>query len=160
MISKRVIVGLIIEQLTEQLTTLAGASRAMHADASDEQNKPEDKYDTRGLETAYLASSQARMATEMEQALVVYQALELKKFLEKTPIDLTALVELEFDGTRSLHFLGPKGGGMEIRHKGTEILVITPESPIGQQLLGKKTGDSIKFQTRGPAQEFRIASVR
>ena len=160
MISKRVIVGLIIEQLTEQLTTLAGASRAMHADASDEQSKPEDKYDTRGLETAYLASSQARMATEMEQALVVYQALELKKFLEKTPIDLTALVELEFDGTRSLHFLGPKGGGMEIRHKGTEILVITPESPIGQQLLGKKTGDSIKFQTRGPAQEFRIASVR
>ncbi|HXI84928.1 MAG TPA: GreA/GreB family elongation factor [Verrucomicrobiae bacterium] len=160
MISKRVIVGLIIEQLTEQLTTLAGASRAMHADASDEQSKPEDKYDTRGLETAYLASSQARMATETEQALAVYQALELKKFLEKTPIDVTALVELEFDGTRSLHFLGPKGGGMEIRHKGTEILVITPESPLGQQLLGKKTGDSIKFQTRGPAQEFRIASVR
>jgi len=159
-ISKRVIVGLIIEQLTEQLTTLAGASRAMHADASDEQSKPEDKYDTRGLETAYLASSQARMATETEQALAVYQALELKKFLEKTPIDVTALVELEFDGTRSLHFLGPKGGGMEIRHKGTEILVITPESPLGQQLLGKKTGDSIKFQTRGPAQEFRIASVR
>jgi len=158
-ISKRVIVGLIIEQLTEQLTTLAGASRAMHADASDEQSKPEDKYDTRGLETAYLASSQARMATEMEQALAVYQALELKKFAEKTPIDLTALVELEFDGTRSLHFLGPKGGGMEIRHKGTEILVITPESPIGQQLLGKNTGDSIKFQTRGPAQEFRVVSV-
>jgi transcription elongation GreA/GreB family factor len=159
-ISKRVIVGLIIEQLTEQLTTLAGASRAMHADASDEQNKPEDKYDTRGLETAYLASSQARMATEMEQALVVYQALELKKFPEKAPIDLTALVELEFDGTSSLHFLGPKGGGLEIRHKGTEVLVITPESPIGQQLLGKKTGDSIKFQTRGPAQEFRVVSVR
>ena len=160
MISKRVIVGLIIEQLTEQLTTLAGASRAMHADASDEQSKPEDKYDTRGLETAYLASSQARMATETEQALAVYQALELKKFLEKTPIDVTALVELEFDGTRSLHFLGPKGGGLEILHKGTEVLVITPESPLGQQLLGKKAGDSIKFQTRGPAQEFRIASVR
>jgi len=159
-ISKRVIVGLIIEQLTEQLTTLAGASRAMHADASDEQNKPEDKYDTRGLETAYLASSQARMATEMEQALAVYQALELQKFPEKKPIDLTALVELESDGTRTLHFLGPKGGGLEILHKGTEVLVITPESPLGQQLLGKKVGDCIKFHTRGPAQEFRVVSVR
>ncbi len=159
MISKRAIVGLIIEQLTEQLTTLAGASRAMHADASDEQSKPEDKYDTRGLETAYLASSQARMATETEQALAVYQALELKKFAEKTPIDLTALVELESDGTRSLHFLGPKGGGLEILHKGTEVLVITPESPLGQQLIGRKVGDRIKFQTRGPAQEFRVTSV-
>jgi transcription elongation GreA/GreB family factor len=158
-ISKRVIVERIIEQLTEQLTNLAGVSRAMHADASDEQSKPEDKYDTRGLETAYLASSQARMATEIEQALAIYQALELLKFAEKTPIDLTALVELEFNGTRTLHFLGPKGGGLEIQHKGQEILVITPESPIGQQLLGKKVGDSIKFQTRGPAQEFRVTAV-
>ena len=160
MISKRVIVGLIVEQLTEQLQNLAGVSRAMHADASDEQSKPEDKYDTRGLETAYLASSQARMATEMEQALAIYQALELKKFLEKTPIDVTALVELESNGACTLHFLGPKGGGLEIHHKGQEILVITPESPLGQQLLGKKVGDRIKFVTRGPAQEFRVASVR
>ena len=160
MISKRIIVGLIVENLTEQLATLAGASRAMHADASDEQNKPEDKYDTRGLETAYLASSQARMATETEQALAVYQVLELKKFTEKTPIDLTAMVELEFKGTATVYFLGPKGGGLEIQHKGQEILVITPESPIGAQLLGKKVGDVIKFQTRGPAQEFRVMSVR
>ena len=159
MISKRLIVGLIVEQLTEQLTTLAGVSRAMHADASDEQSKPEDKYDTRGLETAYLASSQARMATETEQALAVYQNLELQKFPAKSPIDVTALVELESNGARTLHFLGPKGGGLELRHKKTEILVITPESPLGQQLLGKKVGDLVKFQTRGPAQEYRVTAV-
>ena len=39
----------------------------MHADASDEQNKAEDKYDTRGLETAYLASSQARQNVRSER---------------------------------------------------------------------------------------------
>jgi transcription elongation GreA/GreB family factor len=159
-ISKRVIVRQIIEHLTEQLATLAGASRAMHADASDEQNKAEDKYDTRGLETAYLASSQARMATETEQALSVYQTLELRKFQENTPIDLTALVELESNGARALYFLGPTTGGVEIDHKGTEVLVITPESPLGQQLLGKKVGDRVKLQTRGPAQEFRVTGVR
>ena len=158
-ISKRIIVRQIIEHLTEQLATLAGASRAMHADASDEQNKAEDKYDTRGLETAYLASSQARLATETEQALTVYQALELRKFQENTPVDLTALVELESNGARALYFLGPKTGGVEIRHRGTEILVITPESPLGQQLLGKKVGDRVKLQTRGPAQEFRVTCV-
>ena len=52
------------------------------------------------------------MATEMEQALAVYQALELVRFSEKAPIEVTALVELESDGTRTLHFLGPKGGGI------------------------------------------------
>ena len=131
----------------------------MHADASDEQNKPEDKYDTRGLETAYLASSQARLATETEEALAMYHALELRKFPEGTAIDLTALVELESNGARALYFLGPKTGGVEIRHKGTEVLVITPESPLGRQLLGRKVGDRVKLQTRGPTQEFRVTGI-
>jgi hypothetical protein len=158
-ISKRIIVQRIIEQLTQQLATLAGASRAMHADASDEQNKAEDKYDTRGLETAYLASSQARLATETEQALAVYQNLKLQEFGENAAIDLTALVELESSGVRTRYFLGPKGGGMEIHHRGSEVLVITTESPLGQQLIGKKTGHRVTLQTRGPSQEFRVISV-
>ena len=160
MTSKSRIVRQIIEELGQTLENLAGAARAMHADASDEQNKAEDKYDTRGLETAYLASSQARQATEIEQALAEYQTLTLLKFTAQSPVDLTALVELESHGDRNLYFLGPKGGGTEVRIAGQEILVITPESPLGQELLGKKTGDRVKLQTRGPAQEFRIVSVR
>jgi hypothetical protein len=159
MISKSLILDQILEQLGRELNNLAGASAAMHADASDEQNKAEDQYDTRGLETAYLASSQARLATETEQALAVYQALTLQTFTKETPIDLTALVELESKGERTLYFLGPKGGGLELRHRGQEILVITPESPLGQQLVGKKVGARIKFQTRGPAQELHVTAV-
>ena len=159
MISKRVIVRQIINQITEQLATLADASRTMHADASDEQNKAEDKYDTRGLETAYLASSQARLATETEQALAEYQSLTLEKFSAKTSIALSALVELDSKGERTLYFLGPKSGGLELHIKGTEVLVITPESPLGEQLLGKKIGDRIKLQTRGPGLEFRVIAV-
>ncbi|HVM60398.1 MAG TPA: GreA/GreB family elongation factor [Verrucomicrobiae bacterium] len=158
-ISKHIIVQGIIDRLTAQLATLAGASRAMHADASDEQNKAEDKYDTRGLETAYLASSQARLATETEQALAAYQNIELRKFGKDDPIDVTALVELESTGARTFYFVGPKAGGLEIRHRGSEILVITTESPLGRQLVGKKTGDRIQLQTRGPSQEFRVLSV-
>lgn len=156
MISKAAIVKQIIEQLGDELETLAGASRAMHADASDEQNKAEDKYDTRGLETAYLASSQARQATATEEALAAYHTLKLAKFMAKTPIAITALVELELRGERTWYFLGPKGGGIEVK----DVLVVTPESPIGQQLIGKKVGDQFKLQTQGPANEFRILSVR
>src|SRR3989442_13202595 len=115
MIAKSGIVKRIVQHLGEELETLAGVSRAMHADASDEQNKAEDQYDTRGLETAYLASSQARLATETEEALALYQSLELQKFSSKTPIDLTALVELDCKGERAFYFLGPKGGGLAIR---------------------------------------------
>ena len=160
MITKRTIVQQVIKQLGQELEDLAGASASMHADASDEQNKAEDQYDTRGLETAYLASSQARLATETEAAMAAYQALTLRKFGPADPIDLTALVELESRGARDLYFVGPQGGGLEIKHKETEVLVITPESPLCQQLIGKKAGDRIKLQTRGPAQEFKIISVQ
>jgi hypothetical protein len=158
-ISKRAIVQRIVEQLTEQLAALAGASRAMHADASDEQNKAEDQYDTRGLETAYLASSQARLATETAQALATYQSLTLEKFSAGTPIALTALVELDSKGARSLYFLGPKSGGLEIELNGKEILLITPESPLGRQLIGKKVGDSVQLQITGPGQKFRVVAL-
>src|SRR5437899_2041876 len=144
MVSKAAILKQIVRQLGDELETLAGASRAMHADASDEQNKPEDQYDTRALETAYLASSQARQATATEEALAAYQALKLAKFTAKTPIDLTALVELESRGERMHYFLGPKGGGIEVQ----QVLVVTLESPIGKELIGKKAGDRFKLQTR------------
>lgn len=160
MITKRAIVQLVIKQLGRELENLAGASRTMHADASDEQNKAEDKYDTRGLETAYLASSQARLATETEAAMAAYQTLTLRKFAASDSIDLTALVELESRGARDFYFIGPKRGGMEVQHKGTEVIVITSESPLGQQLIGKKAGERVKLQTRGPAQEFKVISVR
>lgn len=152
MISKTSIIKQIIAQLGEELETLAGASRRMHADASDEQNKAEDQYDTRGLETAYIASSQARQATATEEALAAYQTLKLTKFAAKTPIDLTALVELESRGDHLWYFVGPKGGGIEVG----EILVITPESPIGAELMGKKAGDRFKFRS----QDHKIVSVR
>jgi transcription elongation GreA/GreB family factor len=152
MISKSAIVKDIIRQLGEELETLAGASRKMHDDASDESNKAEDQYDTRGLETAYLASSQARQATATEEALAAYQSLKLAKFTAKTPIEMTARVEIEFRGERLWYFLGPKGGGIEVG----EVMVITPESPIGQEIAGKKVGDKFKFR----GHEHRIVSVR
>jgi transcription elongation GreA/GreB family factor len=59
----------------------------------------------------------------------------------------------------TLYFLGPKNGGLEIQLKDKEILLITPESPLGQQLLGKKVGDRIQLQLRGSGQEYRVISV-
>ena len=160
MISKPAIIKQVIKQLGEELELLAGAARAMHADASDEQSKAEDQYDTRGLETAYLASSQARQATATEEALAAYHAIKPAKFTAATPVAFTALVELESRGERTLYFLGPKAGGLAVHVAGQEVVVITPESPMGQQILGKKAGDRFKLQTRGPGHEFKIVSVR
>jgi transcription elongation GreA/GreB family factor len=149
---KSQLLKLIVAALSESLEVLTKAARASHAEATHESNKPENKYDTRGLEAAYLAGGQARQAREILEAIKLYEAMPAREFAADEPIDLGALVELESDGARSLYFIGPKSGGLEIRHRGKEIMVITPPSPLGQNLMGRKAGATVAGH--------RIVSVR
>src|SRR3954467_3148563 len=130
----------IVASLTENLGLLEKAARASHAEATHESSKAESKYDTRGLEAAYLAGGQARQAMEILNAIKLYHSLPVRDFAASDPIDLTAVVELDAGGSRSIYFIGPKSGGLELQYDGNEIVVITPQSPLGQNLMGKKAG--------------------
>jgi transcription elongation GreA/GreB family factor len=68
-------------------------------------------------------------------------------------------VELEHGGENSFYFLGPRAGGTEVVHEKKEILVITPQSPLGEQLMGKKQGDQPQLTFGGAKQAARIVSV-
>lgn len=150
----------IIAQLAGELETFAKAARAAHAEATHEQSKAESKYDTRGLEASYLARGQSRQAAELEQAIAKLGALPAREFGEDEPADVGAMVELHAKKERAFYFLLPSGGGTEVLHDGTEILVITPESPLGQQLVGKRKGDRFQLDIAGTRNEYRVADVR
>src|ERR1700749_2549021 len=120
----------IVEALHESLAVLEKAARASHAEATHESSKAENKYDTRGLEAAYLAGGQARQAREILESIKVYGALSVREFGAHDPIDLTALVELETAGEIETYFIGPRSGGLEVDYKGAGIMVITPHSPL------------------------------
>lgn len=149
----------IIAALTQSLGVLEKAARASHEEATHESSRAESKYDTRGLEAAYLAGGQARQTKETLDAIARYESLALKKFAAGDPIDLTALVELEVDGARSWFFIGPKSGGLEIEHQGEEIIVITPQSPLGQNLIGKKAGQRWTARLGGSIVKYNIISA-
>jgi hypothetical protein len=149
----------IIASLSESLGLLEKAARASHAEATHESSKAESKYDTRGLEAAYLAGGQARQAKEILDSIELYGALATRHFTPDEPIDLTALVELDADGTRSIYFLGPRNGGLEIEHQRKEITVITPQSPLSQNLMGKKAGQRWTAKLGGSIAKYHIVSV-
>ena len=157
--NKRALVKKILSQIEAEVESYAKAAKAAHAEATHEQNKAENKYDTRGLEAAYLAGAQSRQAAVAQQAIEDFTKLSLKEFSATDPIDLTALVELESKGERSLFFIGPCKGGLEIQQNGREVLVLTPQAPLGQQLVGRKQGDRFKWGEGRFAEEYRIVSV-
>ncbi len=148
-----------MDELTWSLGVLEAAARASHAEATHESSKAENKYDTRGLEAAYLAGGQARQAREIQDSIALYESLPLKNFAPGDPIDVTALVELEADNTRATYFIGPKSGGLEIMHRRREIRDITPQSPLGQNLIGRKTGEHWETKLGGSNVKYHIISV-
>ena len=157
--NKRTLVKKILAQLQAELESYAKAAKAAHAEATDPQSKAENKYDTRGLEAAYLAGAQSRQAAEAQLAIGKFEKLVLKDFSASSAIDLSAIVEVETRGERSFFFIGPCKGGLEVQQNGKELLILTPQAPLGQQLIGRKTGDSFKWGDGPAAAEYRIVSV-
>lgn len=157
--NKTQLVREIVAALSESLGVLEKAARASHAEATHESSKAESKYDTRGLEAAYLAGGQARQAKEILDSIKVYQSLAVKDFAAGEAIDVTALVELDADGMRSSYFIGPRNGGLEIKMGRKEITVITPQSPLGQNIMGKKSGQHWTAKLGGSTVNYHIISV-
>lgn len=157
--NKRAIIKKILTQLTAELEVYFRAAHAAHAEATHEQNRAENKYDTRGLEASYLARGQSRQALETKAAIAAFEKLVPRKFEPGEPIDLGALVEVEQRKERTLYFIGPKAGGTEVVHEGREILVITPQSPLGAQLHGKKPGERLQLELDGTRDPYRVIRV-
>ena len=156
---KAQLIKLIITSLRESVDVLEKAARASHEEATHESSRAESKYDTRGLEAAYLAGGQARQAKEILDSIKAYEALAIRDFAPSAPIELTALVELDADGTHSTYFIGPKNGGLEIHHRRKEIMVITPQSPLGQNLMGRQAGQRWASKLGGSVVKYHIVSV-
>ncbi len=158
--NKKLIVRKIVDDLTARAALHVDAARAAHAEATDVENKAEDRYDTRGLEAAYLAAGQSRQTAETERAIAAFKTMKLPKFGPKDPVDLGALVDLQVKGEDpSLYFIGPSAGGTEIVHEKRTLLVITPQSPLGEQLVGRKQGDRLKIRIAGTSNEYRLLTV-
>jgi hypothetical protein len=158
-LNKQIIVEQIIATLEREVEGTMQSVRAAHSEATDEQNKAENKYDTRGLEASYLARGQSHQALETMQAIQLFRSLPLREFAADDAIELGALVELDHGGEKLYFFIGPRAGGTEVEIEGATVLVLTPQSPLGQQLSGMRAGDSIQRAGDRSREAYRVIRV-
>ena len=149
----------ILRQLQADLALQAKAAALARDEAIDEESRARSKYDTHSQEAAYLAQGQAKLVGELETSLEAYAALALPAFGPGDAIALGALVELQARDARAWYFLGPRAGGLEITWGGRDILVVTPQSPVGRELIGKKLGEIITLPGRGSGVQQTIVAV-
>jgi transcription elongation GreA/GreB family factor len=158
-VNKSVLRDAILSQLRAELALQTGAALLARDEAISEESRAENKYDTHSQEAAYLAEGQARQAAEIEASVALYTTLPLPAFSTTDAIALGALIEVGGEKQGTWYFLGPRAGGMELKFNGRAVLVVTPQSPLGRQLIGKRIGDSVTMPGRAARPAQRIVSL-
>jgi hypothetical protein len=156
---KRALRAALLAAVRDELHAAEAAHRATVAGATHEEAKPENDKDTRALEQSYLARGQAERVDELARGLTEVERMPLRVFGEADPIALGALAfatEDEADARRAF-FVAPHGGGTAL--EGGAVQVVTPRSPLGRALLGKRAGDACEVIVAGKARELVIERV-
>ena len=150
----------VLERLAEDLLQAEQAVRAAHEAATHEENIAENKYDTLGLEAAYLATGQGRRVEAIGQAMAGWRQFRPSPYDVSKGIQLGALVCLVDSDDKQHHlFLGPDGGSMKLV-SGTQLVqVISCGAPLSRALLGKREGDEVSIQVGPRRQQFEVLRV-
>jgi transcription elongation GreA/GreB family factor len=161
MMDKSLLQQQVLARLADDLLQAEQAARVAHETATHEENIAENKYDTLGLEAAYLATGHARRAEAVREAMAAWRQFRPLPYDAAQGIQLGALVCLVDAGDQQQRlFLGPGGGSMKLEGGAGPVQVISLDAPLGRALLGKCEGDEVSIQIGATRQTFEVLHVQ
>ena len=158
----------LVAQLRAQLATTARAALAARdgaaAEARDGATPDEKREDARAAHqlgtVGRIAQQRAQQAFVAGDALTAFRPVPLPG---SAAIALGAVVEIEDEDTGEgrTFFLAPVGAGVTLMGPGGDghLSVVTPVSPIGRAVLGRKAGDVVDVTVDGEPREWQITYV-
>ncbi|MCP3166078.1 GreA/GreB family elongation factor [Myxococcus sp. CA051A] len=120
------------------------------------------------LEFGSLATGQANRARRVQEelkALSNFGQGPVPRFPRQGPVGLGALVDVSTEDEEGFaertFFVLPVGAGTELTGPGGDgfLSVITPASPVGRALMGRKAGDTIEVTLAGEVREWTVLEV-
>jgi len=96
---------------------------------------------------------------ELERAILMYRFLPLREFSDDDVIAPGSLTELELSGKKIWIFLVPQHGGLVTQFNGKPVQVLTPHSPLGEAMLGKKKGEPVEVLSASGVRIYRIIRI-
>ncbi len=153
---KAAVLEAVIGLLREDLRKSVNASREAADYATHEESRAESKWDTQGLEASYLAAGQAGQARQWAEAVTALEGARDSLLRPRMDIGNGALAVCDFGGKEEVFFFAPVAGGVVVSVEGTEVTVITPQSPLAGRLAGLRAGDALP---PGPGAAGRVTRV-
>lgn len=156
-VDKSALVRELLQAVEHDLEVMVAAHKESHAGATHAESRAEDPKDMRSTEVSYLARGQAARVAELREAAATLKVFRPRSYAADAAIGLGAVVDLEDeqgDGRRV--FLAPAGAGAGLSG---EILVITPQSPLGQALVGRQLDDEVELAVKGSQRSYTILDL-
>jgi hypothetical protein len=130
----------LIGALDAELQKMVAASRDAADYATNEEARAESQWDTQGLEASYLAAGQAEQARHLAEGIELLQVSRHRLLQPANDVSLGALIRCEIGGQAELFFVAPAGGGEVLAVDGSEVTVVTLQSPLLSRILGQRPG--------------------
>ena len=151
----------VTKHLQAQLEAVEGMARLAADEATSDESRAENKYDTRSLEASYLARGQAERVGALRSAVAAAQRTPREPRDADAPVGVGSIVELLDEAERARWvLLLPTGGGAAVPVGDGEVLLVTPDSPLGRALLGCAEGDDVEVPTKGATRTYEVVTVR
>ncbi len=155
-----------VEQLADRLQKSASvatrAGQAAAQEARDGATAAEKREDSRvAIEYAGLARGQAQRADKVRAEIAALETFRPGRVVGGGPVALGAVVEVEDGEQGRTFFLAPVGAGVELAGPDGDgfLSVVTPHSPVGKAVLGRRVGDTVEVTVQGEPREWTITYV-
>jgi len=153
------IIDALLERLHEELSVLRAAAAAAREGATHEDAKPENEYDTRALEQSYLAGAQAARVEVLQASVDVVERSSDAPQPPGASISVGVAVIVDDGEGERRYYLCEVAGGTKLEVDGESWFVLTPSSPLGRKLIGRRVGDVIEHEVRGELRELEISAI-
>jgi transcription elongation GreA/GreB family factor len=158
--------GFLIEQLAQQLRETARTARIAMEGANTEAREgataAERREDSRvAQENSGLARGHRARLERANTELAMLDRFRPPRFSAKSPIAVGAIVEVEDGAEGRTLFLAPVGAGLELTGPGGDgfLSVVTPTSPIGRAVMGRRVGETVEVMVNGDSSEWTLTYV-
>jgi transcription elongation GreA/GreB family factor len=149
----------VLRQLKDQRDILLQAVQTAAEATTHSEAKQEGKYDTRAIEASYLAGAQAERLDELEQKIAHIERL-LVTGSQSENIKVTSLICIDEGETKNRwYMILPGAAGIKVNIQSIEVTILSPESKLGIELLGKSLGEEIEFAVGRVVKFLRVEAV-
>jgi len=160
MIDKQQVWQALFAELTRLIYVAQAAATRAHETATNDANVAENKYDTLGLEAAYLAQGQQERVSQCQEDLAIIKQLA-QRDVQTEQVRQGSLVTLQpAQGATQLFLLSSTAGGIKLLVDDIEVLVITNVAPLGKALHGAYVDELISLNIGDNSIEYEIIAIQ